>query len=74
MSEEDEPVDGPTGEYRKETAKKLEREKEVDTIDRDIGKPGEQYGLNFISRHQSLTRWSKSLQEKSPVCMTMPAV
>jgi hypothetical protein len=36
MSEEDEPVDGPTGEYRKETVKKLEREKEVvDSTDRD---------------------------------------
>jgi hypothetical protein len=31
----DEPIDGPTEEYRKETVKKLEREKEVDTIDRD---------------------------------------
>jgi hypothetical protein len=30
----DEPIDGPI-EYRKETVKKLEREKEVDTIDRD---------------------------------------
>ena len=31
-----EPVDGPTGEYRKETIKKVEREKEVDTApDRD---------------------------------------
>ena len=35
MSQE-EPVDGSTGEYRKETVKKLEREKkEVDTTDRD---------------------------------------
>jgi hypothetical protein len=35
MSQE-EPVDGPTGEYRKETVKKLERENEVDTAaDRD---------------------------------------
>ena len=35
MSQE-EPVDGPTGEYRKETFKKLEREKEeVDTTNRD---------------------------------------
>jgi hypothetical protein len=32
---QDEPVDGPTGEYHKETVKKLEREDEVDTIDRD---------------------------------------
>jgi len=32
---QDEPVDGPTGEYRKETVEKLEREDEVDTIDRD---------------------------------------
>jgi hypothetical protein len=33
---QDEPVDGPTGEYRKETVKKVEREKEVDTAaDRD---------------------------------------
>jgi hypothetical protein len=32
---QDEPVDRPTGEYRKETVKKLERENEVDTIDRD---------------------------------------
>jgi tRNA U34 2-thiouridine synthase MnmA/TrmU len=32
---QDEPVDGPTGEYRKETVKKLEIEKEVDTADRD---------------------------------------
>ena len=32
---QDEPVDGPTGQYRKETVKKLERENEVDTIDRD---------------------------------------
>jgi hypothetical protein len=32
---QDEPVDGPTGEYNKETVKKLEREDEVDTIDRD---------------------------------------
>ena len=32
---QDEPVDGPTGEYRKETVKKLEREDEVDTIDSD---------------------------------------
>ena len=31
----DEPIDGPTEEYRKETVKKLEREKEVDTIGRD---------------------------------------
>ena len=28
---QDEPVDGPTGEYRKETVKKLKRENEVDT-------------------------------------------
>ena len=28
-------LDGPTGEYRKETIKKLDREDEVDTIDRD---------------------------------------
>jgi hypothetical protein len=35
MSEENEPVDGPTGEYRKETVKKVEREKETDTNDRD---------------------------------------
>jgi hypothetical protein len=32
---QDEPVDRPTGEYRKETVKKLERENEVDTTDRD---------------------------------------
>ena len=32
---QDEPVDGLTGEYRKETVKKLEREDELDTIDRD---------------------------------------
>jgi hypothetical protein len=33
---QDEPVDGPTGEYRKEAVKKVEREKEVDTAaDRD---------------------------------------
>jgi len=32
---QDEPIDGPTGEYRKETVKKLERENEVDTNDRD---------------------------------------
>ena len=32
---QDEPVDGPTGEDRKETIKKLDREDEVDTIDRD---------------------------------------
>jgi hypothetical protein len=32
---EDEPIDGPTGEYRKETVKKVEREKETDTSDRD---------------------------------------
>jgi len=30
----DEPIDGPIEEYRKETVKKLEREKGVDTIDR----------------------------------------
>jgi hypothetical protein len=32
---QDEPVDGKTGEYRKENVKKLEREKEVDNTDRD---------------------------------------
>jgi hypothetical protein len=32
---QDEPVDGPTGEYHNETVKKWEREDEVDTIDRD---------------------------------------
>jgi len=32
---EDEPVDSPTGEYRKETVN-LEGEKEADTIDMDI--------------------------------------
>ena len=32
---EDEPVDGPTGEYRKEMVKKVKREKETDTSDRD---------------------------------------
>jgi hypothetical protein len=32
---QDEPADGPTGEYREETVKKLERENEVDTTDRD---------------------------------------
>lgn len=37
MSEEHEPVDAPTGENRKETVKKLEREKEVDTSDSDKG-------------------------------------
>ena len=32
---EDEPIDGPTGQYRKEVVKKVEREKEADTSDRD---------------------------------------
>jgi hypothetical protein len=32
---QDEPVDGPTGEYRKEKVKKLERENGGDTADRD---------------------------------------
>ena len=35
MSEESEPADGPTGEHRKETVKKLEREIEVDIAGRD---------------------------------------
>jgi hypothetical protein len=32
---EDEPVDGPTEEYRKETVKRVDTEKETDTNDRD---------------------------------------
>ena len=32
---QDEPIDRPTVEYRKETVKKLERENEVDTTDMD---------------------------------------
>jgi hypothetical protein len=31
----DKPVDGPTGEYRKETIKKLERGRNVDNTDKD---------------------------------------